>query len=260
MRFAANVSMMFQNIRMLDRFQEAKRLGFSAIEAQWLYDFLIKDLREAREAADIPIVLINSPKCFEVFEPNSVGMACIPDQELNFLHSINLAVDYCKSLKCSKLHIMAGNLSDNSTFEECEQKYIKNLKTVSELLKLHNITGVIEPICKQVLPNYFMNSYENAVKYIKEVNSENIKLLLDVFHLHNIEGNVEEGVLKYLPYAGHIQVSQAPKRNEPFAEGPINYKNVFDILKTCGYTGEIGLEYIPTGPVPDFEWIKECKF
>ena len=47
--------------------------------------------------------------------------------------------------------------------------------------------------------------------------------------------------------AGHVQISQAPKRDEPSAPGEIEYRYVLDVLEELGYRDYIGLEYIPSG-------------
>lgn len=47
--------------------------------------------------------------------------------------------------------------------------------------------------------------------------------------------------------AGHIQVSQAPRRDEPDAPGEINYKYILHLFEELGYTDWIGLEYTPSG-------------
>lgn len=62
MRFAANISTMFKEMVLPDRFNEAKESGFTAVEAQWMYHYEIPELVEARSNAEIPIVLMNSPK------------------------------------------------------------------------------------------------------------------------------------------------------------------------------------------------------
>jgi len=46
-----------------------------------------------------------------------------------------------------------------------------------------------------------------AIAVIKEINSPHIKLMLDIFHLQQIEGNVTRRIKDYMPYVGHVQVT-----------------------------------------------------
>lgn len=47
-------------------------------------------------------------------------------------------------------------------------------------------------------------------------------------------------------------MSQSPNRNEPLSDGEIDYENVFQILAENNYTGDVGLEYTPTGKLSKF--------
>ena len=53
-----------------------------------------------------------------------------------------------------------------------------------------------------------MDSFQEGLDLVKEIDHPNIKLQLDIFHLQQIEGNLSRNIEKYLPYVGHIQVAQ----------------------------------------------------
>lgn len=46
---------------------------------------------------------------------------------------------------------------------------------------------------------------------------------------------------------GHIQIAQVPYRHEPDEQGEINFPFVFQTLRSLGYKGWLGCEYIPRG-------------
>ena len=70
------------------------------------------------------------------------------------------------------------------------------------------MVGLIEPINPWSVPNYNMDSFQEGLDLVKEIDHPNIKLQLDIFHLQQIEGNLSRHIEKYLPYVGHIQVAQ----------------------------------------------------
>lgn len=70
------------------------------------------------------------------------------------------------------------------------------------------MVGLIEPINPWSVPNYNMDSFQEGLDLVKEIDHPNIKLQLDIFHLQQIEGNLSRNIEKYLPYVGHIQVAQ----------------------------------------------------
>lgn len=152
---------------------------------------------------------------------------------------------------------MAGVMSKDRD-KAMEETYIKNLQKAAEMLEKENIIGVIEPLCKQVKPNYFLDSYKEGARFVAQVNHSNMRLLLDVFHLQMLSGNLTNTIRELFPLVGHIQISQAPSRCEPSAPGEINYPYILNLIDELGYADWIGLEYFPSGSALDsIRWITD---
>ncbi|GFU70563.1 hypothetical protein TNCV_748551, partial [Trichonephila clavipes] len=60
-KFAANISTMFKNLPLLERFEAAKKKGFKFVEADFLYEYHPGTLRNAKMSSGLEMVLINSP-------------------------------------------------------------------------------------------------------------------------------------------------------------------------------------------------------
>ena len=59
---------------------------------------------------------------------------------------------------------------------------------------------------------------------------------------------------------GHIQIADAPGRNEP-GTGEINYRNVLRAIDDVGYRGFVGLEYRPSGTTLDsLKWVEKYGY
>ncbi len=56
------------------------------------------------------------------------------------------------------------------------------------------------------------------------------------------------------PYMAHVQVADAPDRSEP-GSGELNVANILAVVREVGYTGLVGLEYVPTGRGDPFGWM-----
>lgn len=88
-----------------------------------------------------------------------------------------------------------------------------------------------------------------------------MKLMMDIFHLQQIQGNITRSLKELMPYTGHVQVGQVPSRNEPNISGEIDYRYVFRTLEILGYTDWIGLEYKPeVSAVKGLIWLKEFGY
>jgi len=254
LRFAANLSFLFQDIpKLKDRYIAAKRAGFGGVECADPYSVAINDLVSAKEEAKVEQVLINS------FKGGTSGLAAIPNRVDEFKQCLELSLQYCIALKCKMLHILAGVFPNaDSTRTECNESlwretYLQNLQYASQRVALDGITILIEPISN--LPNYFLTQTDQAVDIIKELNCDNVKILLDLYHHQKSHGNITNTLTSYQKYIGHIQISQVPDRNEPGANGELNYTYIFNHLLRIGYSGWIGCEYVPQD-TKGFGWIE----
>ena len=152
---------------------------------------------------------------------------------------------------------MIGKL-ENPPTNEHRETFKSNLKYAAKLLEKENIVGVIEPINHYAVPGYFLNDYKFAIETIKSIGSENIKLMVDIFHMQMICGNIRNNLKDFSSFIGHVQIAQAPSRNEPNSPGELNYRFILEELKNIGYTDYIGLEYKPlTSTSEGLKWINE---
>ena len=90
--------------------------------------------------------------------------------------------------------------------EAAMKTFKSNLEAALPLLKAAKVVGLIEPINPYSVPNYNMDSYEDAVQLVKDLDSPLVRLQLDVFHLQQIKGNITRNVKELLPIVGHVQV------------------------------------------------------
>lgn len=257
LKFAANLSMLFQDIPSIaSRFMAAKSAGFKYTECTFPYEEGIEELSDARKAAGVEHVLINSwPGRMGKGE---LGIAALPDRVQDFRMQLDLSIQYANCLNCKRMHVMAGRTT-GAKLDEMEKTYLENLSFAAERLKQDGIMCLIEPLNSRITaPNYFLNDLHKSVEYIKKVDHPNLKLQFDIFHAQIISGDLTGNLKRYLPYIGHIQIAQVPDRGEPDFNGEVNYKYIFKLLEDIGYDGFIGLEYTPRGTTGDgLKWMTE---
>ncbi|CAG9567977.1 unnamed protein product [Danaus chrysippus] len=258
MKFCANLSFMFtETSSILERYALAKEAGFKAVETGFPFGNTLDQVKQAKEQAGIEQVLINL-KTGDVTK-GQLGVTAVPGKENEFKENLNITIDYAKAVGAKKVHIMAGKL-ENVCSKNWEI-YEDNLKYAANMLKTEGLMGVIEPINSHSVPNYFLNDFNKAVEIIKRIDSDHLKLQLDIFHLQHICGDLSYNIKNLMPYVGHVQIAQVPSRNEPNSDGEINYKYILNHLERCGYSDWIGLEYKPAGNTKDgLKWIKEFGY
>ncbi|VEN55365.1 unnamed protein product [Callosobruchus maculatus] len=250
---------MFTEKPFLERYNLAKSVGFKAVESGFPYGIQKEQVVDAKNAAGVDQILIN------VYTGDvtkgQLGFAAIPGKEKEFRESLVMTLDYAKALGVRKIHIMAGKVAEEITGEH-DSTYVDNLKYAANILEKENILGLIEPINGYSVPHYYMNNYEKAISVIKQVDSPNLKLMLDVFHLQLIKGNISNTMKELKDMIGHVQIAQAPNRNEPNTDGELNYKYILEELKNvAAYDDWIGLEYKPALITTEgLKWIQEFGY
>uniref|UniRef100_UPI003AAF3728 putative hydroxypyruvate isomerase isoform X2 n=1 Tax=Centroberyx gerrardi TaxID=166262 RepID=UPI003AAF3728 len=252
LKFCANISWLFTELPdFSQRIYAAASAGFQAVEAAWLYDADLQELRRAKEATGVEMVLINTPP--GDMKAGDLGLGAVPGREAEFKQGLDLAL----------IHLMAGRIpvgSDKTAIaKEMEAIFVQNLKYAADILSKEGITGLIEPINTRITdPRYFLDSPHQAAAILERVGKPNIKLQMDVFHWQIMDGNLTQNIQKYFPLIGHIQIAQVPGRNEPDSAGELNYRYLFSTLEKQDYQGYIGCEYKPLGSTSEgLGWVKD---
>jgi hydroxypyruvate isomerase len=118
---------------------------------------------------------------------------------------------------------------------------------------------LIEPINTRDIPRFFLNGTQQAVEIIRDVDSSNLKIQYDVYHMQIMEGDLAPTIERNLDLIGHIQVAENPGRHEP-GTGEINFDFLFGFLDSIGYQGWVGCEYKPkTHTVESLKWFEAYR-
>lgn len=247
-RFAANLTMLFNEVPFPDRFAAAKAAGFSGVEYLFPYDFDKAMLREQLSRHGLTQVLHNLPA--GNWSGGERGIAILPDRVDEFRDGVVRAIDYAKALGCPKLNCLAGIAPPDADTRELNEVLIGNLRFAAEALARENIKLLIEPLNTRDIPGAFLNKTEQAVQLISEVRSSNLFVQYDIYHMQIMEGDLARTMQTHLARIAHVQLADNPGRHEP-GTGEINYSFLFQHLDAIGYRGWIGCEYKPKGTTTD---------
>jgi len=253
-KFAANLSMMYQEHDFLDRFAAAADDGFKGVEFLFPYDFSPADIKVRLDARGLTQVLFNCPP--GDWSKGERGMGSLPGREDDFKRAFEKAITYVEVLGNQRLHVMAGLMQPGKTREEHRATYVKNLAWAAHQVAGRDLTLVIEPINTRDIPGFFLNRQDEAHAICKDTGSERIKVQMDFYHCQIVEGDLAMKFRQYLPGVGHIQIAGVPERHEPQI-GEINYPYLFRLIDELGYDGWVAGEYRPKGKTSDgLAWLK----
>lgn len=124
-RFAANLSMMYNEHAFLDRFAAAAQDGFEAVEFLFPYDFPADEIKARLDASGLTQALFNAPP--GDWAGGERGIASLPGREDEFRRGIDTALDYARVLGNRKLHVMAGLIGADQPRAKHREVYLSNL-------------------------------------------------------------------------------------------------------------------------------------
>jgi hydroxypyruvate isomerase len=243
-RFAANLSMMFNEVPFLDRFAAARAAGFEGVEFLFPYDFSPAELRGRLSGEGLTQVLFNMPP--GDWSNGERGMASLPGRQAEFRESVKKALDYAAALDCRQVHCMAGLVPAGVSLTTAAAVYAANLAWATEQAKPAGVRVVIEPINHRDMPGYFLRTQAQGAAIIEAIGADRLGLQFDLYHVQITEGDITKRMEQFLPVIAHMQIADVPARNEP-GTGEIGWRFVFRRMDELGYQGWVGCEYRPAG-------------
>ncbi|HVW51322.1 MAG TPA: hydroxypyruvate isomerase [Trinickia sp.] len=254
-KFAANLTMLFNEVPFLERFEAAARAGFSAVEFLFPYPYSAAELAERLETNRLHLVLHNLPA--GNWEAGERGIACLPERIAEFRDGVGRAIEYAKALRVPQLNCLVGIPSRDVSAERARATIVENLRFAAAALAKERIRLLVEPCNSYDIPGFALNRSSEALDVIREAASDNLYLQYDIYHMQRMEGELAATLQRHLPRIAHIQLADNPGRHEP-GTGEINYGFLFDWLDRLGYSGYIGCEYKPrTTTLEGLTWLRE---
>ena len=253
-KLAANLTMLFNEVGFLDRFEAASKAGFQGVEFLFPYDFQPEQIAEKLKQHKLELVLHNLPA--GNWGAGERGIACHPDRVVEFEEGVGKAIQYATALGVKQVNCLAGIQPKNVSREEAHATLVKNLTFAAGKLKEAGIRLLIEPINTFDIPGFFLSHTKQALDIIAETGSDNLFVQYDIYHMQRMEGELANTIKANLPMIKHVQLADNPGRFEP-GTGEINYRFLFSFLDEIGFDGWIGCEYKPkAGTVEGLGWRK----
>ena len=251
-RFAANLTMMFNEWSFLDRFQAAAEAGFKAVEFLFPYEHPPEAIARGLQSNHLEPALFNLPP--GDWAAGERGMAALPERRADTRAALERALPYIEATGIKRVHLMAGIADPQSPAHL--NAYLDTVKETAERLATRGVTLVLEPINPRDMPGYFLASLDRGAALIEQLGIANLRLQFDIYHCQIIHGDVTMRLRRMMPVLGHVQIASVPSRNEPDGE-ELNYPFLFRQLDALGYDGYVGCEYRPrAGTVDGLGWFR----
>jgi hydroxypyruvate isomerase len=261
MRFDVNLSILFTELPLLQRPAAAKQAGFDAVEFWWPWPVAVPSDAEVdafvAAVRDAGVQLAGLNFFAGDMPGGDRGLVSWPARSAEFRENIDVTVAVGEQLGCRAFNALYGNRQDGVPAQEQNELAAENLALAARAVRRIGGTVLVEPVSGA--PRYPLLTAADALDAIDRAGEENVALLLDVYHLAVNGDDVEKAIDASAGRIGHVQIADAPGRNEP-GTGQLDIDAHLRRIAATGYDGWVGLEYKPSGASVDaFDWLPRAQ-
>lgn len=255
LKFTANLSLLFTEVELIDRFGAAGRQGFNAVEIQFPYSLDARILKNALATAGQRLVLFNVDA--DDLLQGGEGLACVPEKKAQFRQAVAQTLAYAQMLNPAAINVLPGRCLTQDRLPEYVKTFKENLCFAADAFAPLGIKTVFEAINTYDMPGFIIHSGAQMLAVLAELNRPDLFMQYDIYHMRMMNEDPVGFITDHADKIGHIQFADCPGRAQP-GIGHIDFEQVFSAIETSGYSGWVGAEYKPIGTTMDsLDWFRE---
>jgi hydroxypyruvate isomerase len=238
---SANISLLFRELPLLERFAAARAAGFPTVEIQIPYEHSAAVLTSAARAAGVRVILINAPMGEDA---RTFGTASLPARAAQFRAELERAAEYAQVLGAGMVNVLAGRCEAREQ-PAAQSRLTDNLALAAQILGGVGARPLLEVINPINAPGYCVTDFELAAEIV-DASDPRVGLQFDVYHAAMLGLDPALVFTHHLRRIRHVQFADSPGRHEP-GTGVLPFGEIFRTIRESGYEGWVGAEYHPTG-------------
>jgi hydroxypyruvate isomerase len=257
LNFAANLSLLFNEVELSKRFGLAKQYGFDAVEIQFPYSLDAQKLRDILADNGQRLILFNVDA--DDLLQGGEGLASHPQKRDQFRRAVDQAADYAQILQPNAINVLPGCCHDKNQKQRYLDTFIDNLAFANSVFSSLGVKTVFEAINTHDMPGFLINSGIQMLNVLERIKHGNVAMQYDIYHMQRMGEFSTQFIHDHVNKIGHIQFADCPGRGQP-GTGQLNFKQIFHAIAESNYSGWIGAEYRPQGPSTEsLAWLSEFK-
>ena len=194
---------------------------------------------------DFPILKANGLICTMVqSHPLSKGLCDTQFHDM-CLEKLNVAIEATAAEGWKNVICFSGNargIDRKTGMKNC----VDALRKITPVAEKAGVTLQMELLNSKVNhADYMCDNSEWGVELVKQVGSDNFKLLYDIYHMQIMEGDIIRTIQANHAYYGHYHTAGNPGRHELDDQQELLYPPIAKAIADTGFDGYFAHEFIP---------------
>jgi hydroxypyruvate isomerase len=251
LRFDVNCSILFTELPLVARPAAARAAGFDAVEFWWPFEEMVPADADAdafvAAIAEAGVELVSLNFHAGDMAAGQRGLVSVPGAAGAFRQNIGACVEIARRTGCRRLNAAYGNRLAGVDPAAQDEVAIENLTLAADAASAIGASVLVETINSVDAPAFPVDSSDAAIAVIDTVPAGNVAFLADLYHLAKMGEDVPGVLSRHRDRIAHVQIADPPGRGAP-GTGTLDFEPLFARLAAQGYTGSVGLEYLPLDP------------
>ena len=222
LHFDLNVSILLKEYPFLERFDQAARLGFGAVEFWWPAGEDRASLARRIRDAGLRVALFNLDTGDML--AGDRGLLNDPDRRAHFRANLPIAIELAQRVGCMHLNTLGGKRRAGEPHETQLERVRENLRWAAEQARGSGITLLVEALNEWENGPYLFTNTRETLALIDSLGEPNVKFQYDVYHMQRMEGNIAATIAAHALELCLAILTAAPlarQRVHPHAANPL---------------------------------------
>lgn len=230
------------SISLCDFVGEVKAMGFAAIEL-WTRGDDFEEVVELAKVNGLAIAIMSG------HDSLAIGLNDL-SQHGRIEAELRASIDVAVEVGIPGLICFSGNRREGVSVEDSMSATVEGLRRIAPYAEERGVNLNMELLNTKVdHPGYECNHSAWGLEVCRRVNSPNVKLLYDIYHMQIMEGDIISTIGENIEWIGHFHTAGVPGRHDFDDTQELNYRGICRAISEAGYEFYVGHEYKPKGDV-----------
>ncbi len=248
LRFSANLSLLFTELPLAERFEAAAEAGFEAVEIQFPYELSPRQIERKLQRHRLKLVLFNVDAA--TLLQGGEGLAAVPEQRDRFRQAVAQTLEYARVLRPEAVNVLPGRCLNEELQDDYLATFKDNLRYAADDFQRIGVKTVFEAVNTLDMPGFIVHNGRQMLDILEELRHPNLALQYDLYHMWRMGEDCGGFLRRHIANVGHIQFADCPGRGQP-GSGHSDFETIFELIAASPYRGWTGAEYRPTASTAD---------